>query len=199
MRITKVYTRTGDQGTTQLVGGRRVSKNSQRLAAYGAVDELNSILGLTRTFAHLSDADGSAKERLVHMLKWVQNRLFDVGAELATPPDVLSPQSPRVRSASVKELEDWIDDLNQDLGPLVEFVLPGGGPVGAYFHQARTVCRRAEREVVAMQHADESSLSPDTSTIIYLNRLSDWLFVAGRWAAKQLAEPEYVWERGETE
>jgi len=127
------------------------------------------------------------------MLHRVQNDLFNVGAELATPPDGRWEGMPSAGDDDVKRLEDWIDDLNADLGPLKDFILPGGGPVGAFFHQARTVCRRAEREVVALAHVEEDA---DVSgPIRYLNRLSDWLFVAGRWAAKALGEREYLWER----
>jgi len=195
MRITKVYTRTGDLGTTRLVGGQEVSKAHNRIAAYGTVDELNAILGLIRTFANRADALESARARLDQMLHRVQNQLFDVGAELATPPAVMRPDAPRVTRDTVTEMEGWIDTLNEDLGPLVEFVLPGGGPVGAFFHQARTVCRRGERDVVALITSDPDATAADSHVVEYLNRLSDWLFVAGRWAAKQLGEPEFLWER----
>jgi cob(I)alamin adenosyltransferase len=195
MRITKVYTRTGDKGTTRLVDGAEVSKSHPRIAAYGTVDELNAILGLVRTFAQHAEAPAAARERLDQMLHRTQNQLFNLGAELATPPAAMRPDAPRVTAATVTELEEWIDQLNEDLGPLMEFVLPGGGPVGGFFHQARTVCRRAERDVVALIDEDPSAIAEDAAVIQTLNRLSDWLFVAGRWAAKQLGEPEFLWER----
>lgn len=192
MRITKVYTRTGDKGGTALVGGAKVPKNHVRIEAYGTVDELNAIVGLVRTFNGRSGASEDAVARLEHMLHRIQNDLFDVGSDLATrPPDRWATMF-RPGDAEVLRLEQWIDELNEDLGPLREFILPGGGPVGAFFHQARTVCRRAERRTVDLVEAE-----PDTGgdALRYLNRLSDWLFVAGRWAAKALGEPEYLWER----
>ncbi len=192
MRITKVYTRTGDQGTTRLVGGRAVAKNHMRVAAYGTIDELNAILGIVRTFHRRSDADRTVVDRLDAMLHRVQNDLFDVGAELATPPADRWEGMNLVGDVEVTRIEEWIDGLNEDLGPLLEFILPGGGPVGAFFHQARTVCRRAERDVVTLMDAE-----PETGSgpMRYLNRLSDFLFVAGRWAAKAHGEEEYLWEK----
>jgi cob(I)alamin adenosyltransferase len=195
MRITKVYTRTGDGGSTRLVGGIEVSKAHARICAYGTVDELNAILGLARTFGNHAKTTKKVATKLDEMLHRVQNHLFDVGAELATPPAALHPDSPRVGLETVRLLETWIDSLNEDLGPLTEFVLPGGGPVGAFFHQGRTVCRRAEREVVSFCNQDPAALEPNSQVVQYLNRLSDWLFVGGRWAAKQLGEPEFLWER----
>ena len=192
MRITKVYTRTGDQGSTRLVGGRGVAKNHVRVGAYGSVDELNAIVGIVRTFNRRSEAARDAIDRLDAMLHRIQNDLFDVGAELATPPADRWEGMQLVGDPEVTRLEEWIDALNEDLGPLVEFILPGGGPVGAFFHQARTVCRRAERDVVTLMDAE-----PETGNgpMRYLNRLSDLLFVAGRWAAKAHGEEEYLWEK----
>ena len=192
MRITKVYTRTGDQGSTRLVGGRAVAKNHVRVGAYGSVDELNAIVGIVRTFNRRSEAARDAIDRLDGMLHRIQNDLFDVGAELATPPGDRWEGMQLVGDPEVTRLEEWIDALNEDLGPLVEFILPGGGPVGAFFHQARTVCRRAERDVVTLMDAEaETGAGP----MRYLNRLSDFLFVAGRWAAKAHGEEEYLWEK----
>lgn len=192
MRITKVYTRSGDQGLTQLVGGRRVRKNHVRIESYGTTDELNAVIGLIRTFNERSGAEAEAVARLDGMLHRIQNDLFNVGADLATPPESRWEGMYRVGDADVKRLEDWIDELNEDLGPLKEFILPGGGPVGAFFHQARTVCRRAERVCL-----DLMELEPETGAGVmrYLNRLSDYLFVAGRWAARALGEKEYLWDR----
>lgn len=192
MRINKVYTRTGDRGTTRLIGGEQVHKDHPRVEAYGTVDELNAIVGLARTWNGRSGADPVAVARIEAMLHRVQNDLFNVGSDLATPAAHRWEGMHRVGGEDVKQLEDWIDSLNEDLGPLTEFILPGGGPVGAFFHQARTVCRRAERVVVHLLE-----LEPETGDgpMRYLNRLSDWLFVAGRWSAKALGEPEFLWER----
>ncbi len=192
MRITKVYTRVGDGGSTQLVGGQRVAKNHIRIETYGTTDELNSIVGLARTFNQRSGSDPEVVARLDTMLHRIQNDLFNVGSDLATPPESRWEGMYRVGDDDVARLEGWIDELNEELGPLREFILPGGGPVGAFFHQARTVCRRAERQLVALLEVE-----PETGAGVmrYLNRLSDYLFVAGRWAAKALGEEEFLWER----
>jgi len=192
MRITKVYTRAGDRGSTQLVGGQQVPKNHIRIETYGTTDELNSIVGLARTFNQRSDSDPEVVARLDAMLHRIQNDLFNVGSDLATPPENRWEGMYRVGDEDVARLEGWIDELNEELGPLREFILPGGGPVGAFFHQARTVCRRAERQVVSLLEVE-----PETGSGVmrYLNRLSDYLFVAGRWAAKALGEEEFLWER----
>jgi cob(I)alamin adenosyltransferase len=192
MRITKVYTRGGDKGMTSLVGGDRVRKDHVRIESYGTVDELNAVIGLARTFNGRSTADAAVVARLDEMLRAVQNDLFNVGADLATPAESRWEGMHRVGGEEVTRLEGWIDELNGDLPPLREFILPGGGPVGAFFHQARTVCRRAEREVLRLMEADDEV---GAGAMRYLNRLSDWLFVAGRWAAKSLDEDEYLWDR----
>lgn len=192
MRITRVYTRTGDGGRTRLVGGQQVSKGHLRIESYGTTDELNAILGLVRTFNARSGAEASAVARLDTMLRAVQNDLFNLGSDLATLPGDRWENMPRVEERDVARLEGWIDELNEDLGPLKEFILPGGGPVGAFFHQGRTVCRRAERVLVRLMEEDPEV---GDGPMRYLNRLSDWLFVAGRWAAKALNEPEYLWDR----
>lgn len=192
MRITRVYTRTGDQGLTRLVGGQQVQKDHLRIEAYGTTDELNAIVGLIRTFNQRSDADQAARDRIDSMLHRIQNDLFNVGADLATMPADRWEGMVLVQPEDVTRLEQWMDALNEDLGPLKDFILPGGGPVGAFFHQARTVCRRAERRLVSLQQVEPDV---DPTALRYLNRLSDWLFVAGRWAAKALGEPEHLWER----
>lgn len=192
MRITRVYTRTGDGGRTRLVGGQQVSKGHLRIESYGTTDELNAILGLIRTFNARSGAEAGAVARLDTMLRAVQNDLFNLGSDLATLPGDRWENMPRVEERDVARLEGWIDELNEDLGPLKEFILPGGGPVGAFFHQGRTVCRRAERVLVRLMEEDPEV---GDGPMRYLNRLSDWLFVAGRWAAKALNEPEYLWDR----
>jgi cob(I)alamin adenosyltransferase len=190
-----VYTRTGDKGQTRLVGGQAVSKDHPRIAAYGTTDELNSILGIVRWHNATSGANAAAVAEIDAMLHRIQNDLFNVGSDLATRPADRWPGMYRPGDDDVKRLEGWIDRLNEEVGPLREFILPGGGPVGSFLHQARTVCRRAEREVVALLREE-----PDTGAapMTYLNRLSDFLFVLGRWAAKQLGEPEHLWERPTT-
>jgi len=195
MRITKVYTRAGDAGQTRLAGGTEISKADLRIEAYGTVDELNAIIGIVRTMIGQAQADAESLARLDAMLHQIQNRLFDVGGELATLPDALHPSQGLVTADDVTALEQWIDELNEDLGPLTEFTLPGGGPLGAFFHQARTVCRRAERRAVDLVQRDEAALREGSAVISMLNRLSDWLFVAGRWATKLCGEPEFLWER----
>lgn len=191
MRITRVYTRTGDGGKTRLVGGQSVDKDDVRIEAYGTVDELNAILGLVLQ-ANASTVSVDARDRIESMLAHVQNDLFNVGADLATPPADRWPGMFRLGDDDAARLEGWIDSLNADLPPLKEFILPGGGPVGAHLHQARTVCRRAERRVVTLWR-----LEPETGDgcLKYLNRLSDFLFVLGRWAARAHGEPERFWTK----
>lgn len=192
MRITRVYTRTGDKGNTRLVGGQEVPKDHPRIEAYGTVDELNAILGLVRVHNRQSGASAEAVQKLDSMLHRIQNDLFNVGSDLATRPEDRWEGMYRVGDSDVSRLEGWIDALNEDVGPLKEFILPGGGPVGAFLHQARTVCRRAERNLVGLLHME---METGEGCMRYLNRLSDLLFVMGRWAAKQLGEPEFLWER----
>ncbi len=191
MRITKVYTRTGDKGGTRLVMGRKVSKDDIRIESYGTVDELNSIIGIARVEIARSDAPEEACRKLDGRLHDVQNDLFNLGSDLATLVEDRWEQMRLVNEADVKRLEDEIDAMNEILPPLEEFILPGGGPISAFLHQARTVCRRAERRVVTLQN--EQEINPQAVT--YLNRLSDWLFVAGRWVAKAMSEPEFLWDR----
>ena len=192
MRITKVYTKIGDGGTTRLVGGREVSKGEARIEAYGTVDELNAIVGLARTFSDRSGGKSVVVERIDSLLAHVQNDLFNLGADLATLPGDRWEGMRLVTTKDVERLEQWIDTLNEDLAPLTEFILPGGGPVGAFLHQARTVCRRGERMLVHLGDAEAGTI---TITLPYLNRLSDFFFVLGRWAAAQLGEPEFLWDR----
>ena len=197
MRITRVYTRTGDKGNTALVGGKSCSKDATRIHAYGTVDELNSTLGLARTFnngpleAATEEKEGK-RQLLDHILATLQNDLFNVGADLATPSEARWDGMYRVGKTDERRLEGWIDQLNDDLPPLKEFILPGGGPVGGFLHQGRTICRRAERVVVSLVQEDESVGS---GCLVYLNRLSDLLFVMARWAAKTRGEPEFYWQK----
>ena len=190
IRITKVYTRTGDRGETALVGGRRVPKDSPRIIAYGAIDELNSILGIVRALA--AKQSSPATERLIELLQRLQNELFDLGSELATPPDAEYEGMWHVSEAEVRALERSMDECQKALEILKSFVLPGGGVLGAFLHQARTVCRRAEIEILELSRIE--SLNP--FVLRYVNRLSDLLFVLARWIAKQTGEAEFLWERG---
>jgi cob(I)alamin adenosyltransferase len=174
----KIYTRTGDLGQTSLFGGARVAKNDARIEAYGTVDELSSHIGVVRTMPVPSDVDA--------ILHQVQLDLFEVGAHLASPG---TSRFPGVDAARVEELERAIDAMERELAPLTTFILPGGSSSAAHLHVARTVCRRAERLVVALQ--DESPAT--VSTIVYLNRLSDYLFVAARFANRRAGVDDVPW------
>lgn len=191
MRITKVYTRTGDAGKTRLAGGQQVWKDSLRVEAYGAVDELNASIGVVRVVNADTIDEYEAARHLEDELRWMQNKLFDVGSILATAPGQTFKNMPQVVAQDVLRLEKLMDRCQKDLKPLKEFILPGGGKVSGFLHQARTICRRAERVCVALSKAE-----PVDSTIIkFVNRLSDTLFVLGRWVAKTQGEPEFLWER----
>lgn len=196
IRINRVYTRTGDKGSTRLVGGAKVEKDSPRIEAFGTVDELNSILGLARTFNEQAIAAGGeaaeAHRKLDEILRGLQNELFDLGSELATPKGAEYPGMLVIGGAEVTALEKCIDRCQKDLAPLESFILPGGGPVAAFLHQARTVCRRAERRVLELMRVEEV----EPGVLRYLNRLSDLLFVLARWIARHGGTPEYLWERG---
>jgi cob(I)alamin adenosyltransferase len=193
IRLTRIYTRTGDKGLTALVGGRRVRKESGRLQAYGTVDELNSIVGVVRTYlSQYQESFGTDFQWYAETLRRIQNELFDVGSELATPPDGEYEGMYRIGAGETKLLELEMDRMQRDLQPLKSFTLPGGGVLNAFLHQARTVCRRAERTCWAVKREEPIS----ESVLIYLNRLSDHLFVQSRWVAKRLGEPEYLWDRG---
>jgi len=192
IRITRVYTRTGDRGETALVGGKRVPKDAPRIEAYGTIDELNAVIGLARVFNAERLGEGEGHRWLDELLRRLQNQLFDLGSELATPEDALYEGMYRIAEDDVKELERVIDRCQKELTPLKSFILPGGGRIGAFLHQARTVCRRAEREILRLSRAEPMSERP----LKYVNRLSDLLFVLSRWVAKRLGEREYLWERG---
>ena len=175
MRINRVYTRTGDQGQTSLVGGARVSKASLRVDAYGDVDELNCVIGLSR--ARTGD------QEIDDVLGLIQNDLFTLGADLASPSEI---EVPRIGERFTKNLEELADRFLAELEPLKEFILPGGAEAGAVLHLARTVARRAERRAVALSEVEE--LNPET--IIYLNRLSDLLFILARVVNSRAGVPE---------
>ena len=175
MRISKVYTRTGDKGETSLVGGARVSKSNVRVEAYGDADELNSLIGVAR--AHLSDPE------IDEVLAVIQNDLFTLGADLASPSGI---EVPRIDQAFTKSLEEFSDRFLAQLDPLKEFVLPGGSQAGAALHLARTVARRTERRVVALSEIEE--INP--LAMVYLNRLSDLLFILARVVNRREGVPE---------
>lgn len=186
VRINRVYTKAGDQGQTALIGGDRVSKASARIECYGTVDELNATLGLVRTALEASPAGA----RLLPAVGRIQNELFNLGAQLATPDPERRAKMPGLGVRHVEALELLMDELNQELPELTSFVLPGGGWVSSYLHLARTVCRRAERLVVALAGTE----TVDEVSVQYLNRLSDAFFVMGRWAARADGHAEPLWE-----
>ena len=183
----KIYTKTGDQGETGLYGGTRVSKADPRVAAYGDVDELNACLGMVR-------AQGEVADDIVALLEQLQKDLFAIGARLANPSDKPSRRSTMddrrstIDAADVARLEASIDRLEAELPPLRRFILPGGGRAGALLHFSRTVCRRAERAIVSLgsEHVDQH-------LVIYVNRLSDLLFVMARAVNHRAAHPETEW------
>lgn len=178
----KIYTKTGDAGTTGLFGGPRIPKDDPRICAYGSIDELNAVLGIVRS-SELSDHHQSR-------LRVIQESLFSIGAELATP----EPEKHGLKwetANHVELLENWIDELESDLPQLRNFVLPGGVQVAAYLHLARTVCRRSEREVVRLRQ--DARVSDVSNIVVYLNRLSDLLFVMARHANHEANVPDLLW------
>jgi len=191
MRITKVYTRTGDAGKTRLAGGQQVWKDCLRVEAYGTVDEVNASVGVVRVMNAEMAGRHEQAEQLEQELRWVQNKLFDAGSILATAPGQTFKNMPQVTAQDVTRLEKLIDRCQKDLEPLKEFILPGGGKVSGFLHQARTICRRAERLCVRLSREEPV----DPTIVKFVNRLSDTLFVLARWVAKTQGEPEFLWER----
>jgi cob(I)alamin adenosyltransferase len=185
---TRLYTRAGDDGTTGLVGGSRVAKDSKRLESYGTVDELSSAIGVAR--AALRGQPGARATRLDAWLSWTQDALFNLGTELATPMEKRWDGMPLAGPPEILALERAIDEADADLEPLNAFIHPGGSQAGAALHVARTVCRRAERRVLALRR-DEATISPDA--VRYLNRLSDALFAWARWINDGAGIPEHRW------
>jgi cob(I)alamin adenosyltransferase len=206
----KIYTRKGDDGSTGLFGGGRVRKDAIRVAAYGAVDEINAAVGLARSsIRHGVTARTSRRGEMASrkgpatgdlpagslldldaLLARIQNDLFDLGADLATPPGVKAAEHVRrIESADARYLEEAIDRIEGELEPLEQFILPGGVPLAAHLHLARVVCRRAERETVTLAAAE----SVGEGVLVFLNRLSDLLFVMGRAANHRANEPEPRW------
>ncbi|MBL8792057.1 MAG: cob(I)yrinic acid a,c-diamide adenosyltransferase [Rhizobiales bacterium] len=191
--LNKIYTRTGDAGETALGSGERVSKANLRIAAYGTVDEANSVVGIVR----LHTASGELA-RLDAMLLRIQNELFDLGADLCVPDrgEELPYEPLRMTAAQVARLEEEIDALNADLQPLRSFVLPGGHPAAAHLHLARTIARRAERQIVALK--SQGGEHVNEHAITYINRLSDFLFVASRWVNARAGGGDILWVPGKT-
>jgi cob(I)alamin adenosyltransferase len=198
-KLTRIYTRTGDDGTTGLVGGQRVKKNALRIEAYGTIDELSSVIGLARTaltdvqrtrpVQDLHRAHETARE-LDAWLAWTQDALFNLGSDLATLPKDRWEGMPLITADDATALERAIDRAQRDLEPLANFIHPGGAYAGAFLHQARTVCRRAERLLIGAREQGEE-ISADV--VRYVNRLSDALFVWSRWINHALDQPEHLW------
>jgi cob(I)alamin adenosyltransferase len=178
----KVYTKKGDSGTTQLIGGTRVVKSSMRIEAYGTVDELNSYLGLIR--------DQSIKESQAEQLLEIQDRLFTMGSLLATDPKGTKMKLPQLQDSDIESLENWIDEMEETLEPMTSFVLPGGHTAVSFCHIARCVCRRAERIVVDLN--ENEKIEPIILT--YLNRLSDYMFVLSRKLTLDFKANEIPWK-----
>jgi len=183
VNINRVYTRAGDNGTTALGGGQRVPKDSLRIESYGVVDELNSCVGLAVALG--------MHESMRPTFFVIQQVLFNLGSDLCfLEEDKQRLQLPGIEQHHIDQLEAWIDGWNEDLGPLKSFILPGGDPTTAQLHVARTVCRRAERLVIALSREEPVG----AHVVPYLNRLSDLLFVAARYQAKQTGNPALLWD-----
>jgi len=191
VRINKVYTKKGDKGKTRLVGGTPIAKDHPRVEAYGAVDELNSLVGIARCFNGQKRAS-KRQEKFDIILQVIQQWLFDLGSELATGPAFRKKKSIpySITEEHVLWLEEVMDVMNEDLKPLESFILPGGGPLSSFIHQCRTVCRRAERRMLTLDKKEK--LNP--WAIPFINRLSDAFFVFGRWVSHSLGEKEVLWE-----
>lgn len=185
LALNRIYTKTGDKGETGLVGGQRVPKDAQRIEVYGTVDELNSFVGLVRISSRENGLDG-----LELVLERIQHELFNLGSVLATLPEDLHPNQPRVNQETIEQLERDIDLHNEGLPSLRSFVLPGGTRICAELHVCRTVCRRAERELVTLSHHEEIP----REALLYLNRLSDAFFVWSRWVNQALGAEEALWQ-----
>ena len=185
LKSMKIYTKTGDAGTTGLFGGPRVAKDDRRICAYGSVDELNAVLGIARSTGLGEKLDG--------IISSVQHHLFSIGAELATP----NPEEHNLKwdgLSHVHEMERAIDELETSLKPLRNFILPGGSTQAAHLHLARTVCRRTEREIVSFTR--DRNVSDASHIVVFLNRLSDLLFVMARFANHQAGIADVAWVKG---
>ena len=185
VKLTKIYTRTGDKGMTHLAGGHRVSKVSDRITAIGDVDELNAQIGFVIAACHDEEL-----KKIVQQLKQIQNELFNLGSQLAVLHEDRRQNTPVIKLENIARLEEEIDEMNEALPSLMSFILPGGGEVGTRLHLARAVCRRAERTLLKL--AQQAPL--DNVELPYLNRLSDWLFVAARFVSKLTHHSEQLWQ-----
>ncbi|MEE9494387.1 MAG: cob(I)yrinic acid a,c-diamide adenosyltransferase [Gammaproteobacteria bacterium] len=179
-RLSKIYTRTGDEGMTGLGDGSRVAKNDARIRTLGAIDETNSLIGIL--------INQSDNKEIDDMLTKIQHRLFDLGGELSIPDRIA------ITEKHVNELEEWLDNCNADLAPLKNFILPGGSQSAAFCHLARSVCRRAESEAVNLNQQNSQTINPQS--LKYLNRLSDLLFVLSRTFNRQAKQPDVLWQPG---
>lgn len=186
VRITKVYTKKGDKGMTQLAGGQRVSKTSLRIEAYGSVDELNAALGMVGESLREQPELSQLKQGIYR----IQKELFDLGSQMSVLAEDRREDTPVIRKRDIQRLETEIDEMNKNLPYLTSFILPGGGEISARLHLARTICRRAERNTLRLSEIE----SLDGTELPYLNRLSDWLFVAARYAACEMGVEETLWK-----
>ena len=191
VRLSRIYTKTGDEGQTRLVGGQLVDKDHPRIEGYGTVDELNAFVGMARVSA--TEAGGEVAADLAPILLRVQHELFNLGSLLATKPEDLHPRQPRITEPDVVRLEQEIDRFNATLGALHSFVLPGGSRLNTELHACRTICRRAERALVALSR--DEGVPPEAMR--YLNRLSDALFVWSRWVCHATGVAEVLWQPNE--
>lgn len=189
MRLTKIYTKKGDTGTTQLAYGERVPKDNVRIEAYGTIDELNSFIGLLRDRVA---NQGLVFQEIADQLRIIQHEMHDLGGELATKsPDQLHPKQSKVSPDDIARLEHQIDNFNESLKPLANFVLPGGHELNSLTHICRTICRRAERRVFSLAQCE--MVRPEVPA--YLNRLSDWFFVLSRIVSQKLQVEEVLWNQ----
>lgn len=193
LALNRIYTKRGDTGETSLAGGQRVPKDSARIEAYGTVDELNAFAGLAVVSCEEMVAKDPQIGLLLVILRRVQHELFNLGSILATLPEDVHPRQARITPAEIAQLEREIDGMNESLPPLRSFVIPGGTRLNAELHVTRTICRRAERLLVAL--AREENIPPET--IQYLNRLSDAMFVWSRWVNHAVGAPEILWQPNE--
>jgi len=188
--LNRIYTKSGDKGTTRLVNGRQIPKDDLKIEAYGTVDELDSFVGMACVSARELAATSSEMGRLADILVRVQHELFNLGSILATDPAEIHPRQARVTEADIAQLEAEIDEMNADLERLPSFVLPGGCRLNTELHVCRTVCRRTERIVIALSRKEDVP----KDAVRYLNRLSDAFFVWSRWVCKQLGSEEVLWQ-----
>jgi cob(I)alamin adenosyltransferase len=190
VNINRVYTRAGDDGKTALLGGKRVPKDQARVEAYGCVDELNASIGLCRAAVAADKLPAATRRALDAQLREIQSRLFDLGGVLCAADGKAWKGMPLPGPEAITALEASMDAMNRSLKPLKSFVIPGGCPSNAWLHQGRVSCRRAERRVVSLSRKE--TVPPEV--VRYLNRLSDWLFVAARFASVKAKAPESLWE-----